>query len=294
MKAIEIVKEKILSELKSGNIPWMKPWISKKFENCAFNRFSKRPYSLINQFLLDRPGEYGSFLQWSNIGGKVKTGEKGSKVVFYKILEVDNEEQEDGKKKKIPYLKYLTVFHISQIEGVEPLKEEETARIPLNPIEEAEDMINQYVEVNNIRLIKKEGDKACFSPSMDSITVPLLEQFSDISEYYSTVFHECIHSTGTESRLNRNIKNHFGSADYAREELTAEMGSALLLHITGIGTSDTQRNNAAYIQNWMNVINENSGNLIVKAATLAEKAVDFFLGITCEEIDVDEKNENIA
>lgn len=296
MKVADIVKEKILEELKKGNIPWMKPWIAKKFENCAFSRFSKKPYSLINQLLLGKPGEYGTFAQWSSIGGKIRAGEKGSFIVFYKILEIDEKKEdkddEEKGKKTIPYLKYHTVFHISQVEGVEPLPETETKKVELNPIEEAENIINEYITVNNIGFYKKEGDRACYNITLDSITVPLLEQFKDIAEYYSTVFHECIHSTGAVTRLNRpELKSgRFGNETYAKEELVAEMGSAILLCHTGIGTSETQRNNAAYIQSWMKAIKENSGDLIVKAASQAEKAVDFFLGIKEEEVN----KENIA
>ena len=131
----EMVTERIIKQLENGIIPWEKPWTG--IRGGAFNRVSKKPYSLLNQLMLNHEGEYASYKQWHDLGGRIRKGAKSEIVVFWKILPVE-EEQEDGtiKKKTIPLLRYLNVFHISQIDGVEPLPEEELNDIA--PIEQAE------------------------------------------------------------------------------------------------------------------------------------------------------------
>ena len=108
------------------------------------------------------------------------------------------------------------------------------------------------------------------------------EQFPQIAEYYSTAFHEATHSTGHTSRLNRlNTSAFFGSEDYSKEELIAEMGSAILMNELGIETPDTFRNSAAYIQGWLKALEDDS-RLIVSAAGKAEKAVRLILNLEDE------------
>ena len=123
------VYEMVIKQLEKGVIPWEKPWTDVK--SGAFNRVSKKSYSLLNQMLLNHDGEYATFKQWQDLGGKVRKGAKSEIIVFWKVLPVE-EMQEDGEKvtKQIPLLKYINVFHISQVDGVEPLPKEE-----LNDIE---------------------------------------------------------------------------------------------------------------------------------------------------------------
>ena len=129
-----------------------------------------------------------------------------------------------------------------------------------------------------VKLIHEEGDRAFYRPSTDSITVPHMRQFSATAEYYSTLFHEMTHSTGHKSRLDR--LDHvaaFGSEDYSKEELIAEIGAATLVNHARLETPDSFRNNAAYIQNWLSVL-QNDKRFIVSAAGKAEKAVNMILG----------------
>lgn len=104
-----------------------------------------------------------------------------------------------------------------------------------------------------------------------------MEQFTKQAEYYSTAFHESIHSTGHEKRLNRLDKTaRFGSEVYSKEGLVAEMGAAMLLHELGIETDTSFRNNAAYVQNWLHVLKDDP-SMVVSAAGRAEKAVKLIL-----------------
>jgi len=276
----EMVTDRIIKQLESGLIPWEKPWSGVR--SGAYNRVSKKSYSLLNQMLLSKEGEWATFKQWTELGGKIKKGEKSEIIVFWKVLPVE-EVQEDGTKiiKQIPLLKYINVFHISQVEGVEPLKKEELNDI--EPIEKAENVLKDYWTREHITVEHIKGDKAFYSPIRDYIQLPLFEQFKDANEYYSTAFHESVHSTMSERRCNRaeERKNKlvaFGSEEYSKEELVAELGSANLMNIIGIETRKSFRNSSAYIQNWLSVL-KNDVKFIVSASSKAEKAVNYILNI---------------
>ena len=275
----EIVTERIIEQLENNIIPWEKPWTG--IRSGAYNRISKKPYSLLNQMLLQHEGEYATFKQWQDLGGHVRKGEKSEIVVFWKIQPIE-EEKEDGTKevKQIPLLRYFNVFHISQVDGVEPLSKDELNDI--TPIEQAESILHDYWTKENITVEHIAGDDAYYSPSRDLIRLPLFEQFKDANEYYSTAFHESVHSTMKESRCNRAEDRKgklvaFGSDDYSKEELVAEIGSANIMNILGIETTKSFRNSSAYIQGWLSKL-RNDVKFIVSASSKAEKAVDYILG----------------
>lgn len=274
----EMVTTRIIEQLEKGLIPWERPWTGVR--SGAFNRVSKKSYSLLNQMLLKHDGEYASFKQWQELGGKVRKGEKSEIVVFGKWLEVA-ETKEDGEIeiKNIPYLKYINVFHISQVDGVEPLPKEELNEI--EPIEHAEKVLADYWERESIRVEHTRSNKAYYSPTRDLIHLPLFEQFITASEYYGTAFHESVHSTMKANRCNREEERKgklvaFGSEDYSKEELVAEIGSATLMNIIGIETNHSFRNSTAYIQSWIKVL-KNDVKFIVSASSRAEKAVDYIM-----------------
>ena len=277
----ELVTDRIIEQLEQGVIPWQKPWTGVR--SGAYNRISKKSYSLLNQMLLQHKGEYATFKQWQDLGGHVRKGEKSEIVCFWKIQPVE-EEQEDGTKavKQIPLLRYYNVFHISQVDGVEPLPEEELNDI--EPIEKADNVLLHYWTRENITVEHMAGNRAYYSPTLDMIHLPLFEQFTSATEYYSTAFHESVHSTMKESRCDRAEDRKgklvaFGSNEYSKEELVAEIGSASLMNIIGIETNKSFRNSSAYIQNWLSVL-KNDVKFIVSASSKAEKAVDYILGET--------------
>lgn len=216
----ELVTDKMIEQLEKGIIPWEKPWTG--IRSGAFNRVSKKSYSLLNQMLLKYDGEYATFKQWSDLGGRIRKGEKTDQI------------------------------------------------------------LNTYWTREDIKVEHVTGNKAYYSPSCDLIRLPLFEQFTNANEYYSTAFHESVHSTMKESRCNRaeNRKGKlatFGSDEYSREELVAEIGSASLMNIIGIETAKSLRNSAAYVQNWLSVL-RNDVKFIVSAGSKAAKAVDYILG----------------
>lgn len=278
LNVYEMVTERIIKQLEQGTIPWQKPWGGVR--SGAFNRISKRPYSLKNQLLLEHPGEYCSFQQWKSLGGHIKKGAKSEFVVFWKIIDVE-EKNDKGEivKKKLPLLRYYNVFHISQVDGVEPLKDNLNTEI--EPIEEADRIIKNYVDREQLVFNECKSNKAYYAPLIDTVVVPLKEQYSNISEYYSTTFHELVHSSGSKNRLNRletsNLAS-FGSETYSKEELVAEIGSASILNYLGIETKGTFQNSASYIESWLQVL-RNDNKFIVSASSKAEKAVNYILGI---------------
>lgn len=269
MNLYEEITNRIISEMENGVIPWRKPWVAR---GAAISHTTGKPYSLLNQMLLGKAGEYITFKQAAAEGGHVKKGAKARMVVFWKFLETEDEET--GEEKKVPLLRYYNVFHIDDCEGI---KAKHLAPLPdsVEADEAAESIIAEYVKREVVTLEHQEGDRAYYQPATDKIVLPMMKQFKETAEYYGTAFHEMVHSTGHEKRLARlNGTAFFGSEDYSKEELVAEIGSAALVSIAGLETEKSFKNNAAYIQNWLTVL-RNDYHFIVSAAGKAEKAVQF-------------------
>lgn len=273
----EMVTNRIIEQLEKNVIPWQKPWTSGSNKG-AYNRISNKPYSLLNQMTLQHSGEYATFKQWTDLGGHIRKGEKAEQIVFWKIQPIEDE-NEDGEKviKQIPILKYFNVFHISQVDGVEPKE-----KLEINEhesIEEAEKIKVDYMNREHLQIRETISDKAFYLPTADYIQVPCKEQYQNIEEFYSTLFHEIVHSTGHKSRLDRkDIKDclYKGDENYSKEELTAELGSAFLINMLDIETEKSFRNSSAYIQSWLRVL-KNDTHFIVSASSRAEKAVKYIL-----------------
>ena len=271
----EMVTARIIAELEKGNIPWEKPWTGVR--SGAFNRISKKPYSLLNQMLLQHSGEYATFKQWSELGGHIRKGEKSEIVVFWKLQPYEDENA-DGEKiiKQIPLLRYYNVFHVSQVDGIEP---KELDLNEFEPIEEAERIKTEYMTREHLRILEKLTDKAFYSPAFDYIQVPCKEQYRNVEEFYSTLFHEMVHSTGHKTRLDRlesGANTHFGTESYSKEELVAEIGSASIMNLLGIETKNSFRNSSAYIQGWLRRLRGDK-KFIVSASSKAEKAVKYIM-----------------
>jgi len=279
----QIVTDRIIAQMEQGIIPWNKPWHGSP--RGAVSHSTGRPYSLLNQFLLTRPGEYATFNQIKAAGGKVKKGEKSSVVVFWKQVKVKCEpdpETGEERTKFVPMLRYYNVFNLDQCEGIEP-KYYHPGEIndSIDPIEEAETVIDGYLQRSGVKFQNdKLSDRAYYSPAMDAVVVPMLEQYSNPNEYYSTTFHELTHSTGHKTRLDRfttGAAAAFGGEEYSKEELVAELGSTYLMNHCGINTAGTERNSAGYLQGWLRAL-KNDQKMIVSAAGRAEKAANMIIG----------------
>jgi antirestriction protein ArdC len=274
----EIVTDRILAELAKGSIPWKKPWSG--VSGGAVSRVTGKSYSLLNQLMLSQVGEYLTFNQVQAEGGKVRKRSKAEMVVFFKPYKV-NETDRSGKlvEKTIPLLRYYNVFHIDQCEGIVP-KYTSVPDRSFDPIEKAESICREFCKREDLTITHALQDRAFYSPMVDTITLPLKEQFSEVAEYYSTLFHELGHSTGLPKRLARFQEDsilHQSKEDYSLEELLAEILSATILATLQIETLSSFKNSVAYIENWMQVL-RNDKRMIVTAASKAEKAVTLIMG----------------
>lgn len=281
----KIVADRIIKSLDQGIIPWRKPWC--KVCDCAFSYATGAPYSLINQFLLEeRKGEYLTYKQAKQAGGYVKKGAKSQQVVFWSMLRYDRDgnllKQDDDcvDYKTIPYLRYYNVFHIDDCEGVKP-KINENLPCGAKQNVDAETVIADYIRRTGLKVNRDEkSNKASYSTITDTVTIPLMEQFESTAEYYATIFHELVHSTGHPSRLNRlGIGTDTSEEKYSREELIAEIGSATIMATLGLESSEQFANSASYIQSWRDRIAEDN-SLIVVATGRAEKALELIFGDT--------------
>ncbi len=270
----EQITERIITLLMQGAVPWQKPW--KARTGLPRNLVSGKPYRGINVFLLlamsyESPF-WLTFRQALQLGGSVRNGEKSCPVVFWKQTTI--EDRETHEPQKIPLLRYYSVFNVAQCEGIKIGTE--PGETTINRIIKPDDIV---AHMPQCPIIKHGMSRAFYSPSEDCVSLPEWERFERAEGYYATLFHELVHATGHESRLNRPTlteKAGFGSNPYCKEELIAEMGAAFLCGQAEI-VERTINNSAAYLKHWLEQL-KNDRTLIVSAAAQAQKAADFILG----------------
>lgn len=285
----QIVTERIIKKLQAGVIPWRKPWHNRP----AVAWETQKPYSGINALLLDG-GEYATFNAIKAAGGHVKQGEKASIIVFWKLYDgfrADKDGKidkavENNQITKIPFLRYYSVFEINtQVEGLESkFKAPDGSLIRNNPIESAETLVNDYFSRPGNPTLAHAANDAFYSHAEDIISLPILNDFPTPERYYAALFHEMAHSTGHTMRLHRRQegeKRTFGSVTYAEEELIAEIASAMLCTVAGIDQAMFEES-ASYIDNWLSVFQKDV-KIVVSAASKAQKACDYILGISKKE-----------
>ncbi|EMI24074.1 ArdC family protein [Rhodopirellula europaea] len=283
------VTDKIIGHLEQGTAPWRNPIRRGTGDGWPKNLDSGKRYRGINVFLLGLTSwERGyssdfwmTFKQASAAGGQVRKGEKGSLVTFWKMYAT--KDRETGLDVEIPMLKHYTAFNLDQIEGIEAPDAPEplSDRNPFEPIKAAERIVEGYISKPTIA--HDGGGRAFYRPSTDTIHMPDQGRFDNPESYYSTLFHEITHSTGHSKRLDRGLDTKlapFGSNDYSKEELVAEMGAAFLSASAGI-SPPTIEQSASYLQSWINVLRGDK-RLVVTAAASAQKAADLVLGTTFE------------
>lgn len=278
--AYDRITDRITALLTQGTVPWHKPWKAKT--GLPRNFVSQRPYRGINVFLLiammyESP-MWLTFRQVSQLGGSVRKGEKACPVVFWKQLAI--EDKESDTQKKIPLLRYYHVFNASQCDGLKHVP----APVETTGISKPEDIVAGMPQPP---IIKHGMARAHYSPHEDCVGLPPRERFEQAEGYYTTLFHELIHSTGHDKRLKRSTLTEsagYGSNPYCKEELIAEMGAAFLCGQAEIAER-TIDNSAAYIKGWLEQL-QSDKMLIVQAAAQAQKAADFILGRSFQESEV--------
>lgn len=299
----ERVTGEIIELLENGTVAWHKPWTA---HGMPKNVITKRNYDGFNAFYLNLIAmrkEYSApffltFKQAQQKGGHVRKGEKGFSIVFWKIDTVlkgvttdeeTGEEQSKFGKRFTPFI--WTVFNIDQIEGIS-FDTTFRERTPNEIIDACQQLVDN---MPHAPLISHGGNEAFYSPSLDMVQMPDRNDFKNSELYYSVLFHELIHSTGHQARLDRFAEQEnparFGNAEYSKEELVAELGAAFLCAQTGL-INQTIQSSAAYIKGWLKAL-KNDKSLILSASTKAGKAANFIVGNnSAEETETQEEEQS--
>lgn len=283
-----IVTERIIEQLNKGVVPWRQPWTD---AGLPCNLISKKPYRGINLMLLGSLGYaqnyFLSYKQLEKIGGKAKKDEKPHIVVYWNFPEKKQDDDMEGAGEKKAILRYYSVLNVAQCENIP------ADLIPQNSIREVQPITaceNVMIHMPNCPKVKYKEQKAYYNPLLDFINMPKENTFESMESYYSTLFHELVHSTGHHSRLNRIClaqMAEFGSEQYSLEELVAEIGTCYLQSFTGITQQFEQ--SMAYIQGWLKKL-KNDSHFVVTASSMAQKAIDYIHNVqeSKEEIQPEE------
>ncbi|RIW13400.1 DUF1738 domain-containing protein [Algoriphagus lacus] len=280
----------ILDKLEQGIVPWYQPWNTKGLPS---NYLTKKPYRGINFWLLISLNHempyYLTFQQAKELGGMVKKGSRAIPICYWNYV---FKHKETGRTipeglladypieslTKVCFLKEYKVFPIEQIEGIDWVLPEQAEDRSLPVLDRCESVYSEMYEPPRFIHDKEE---AFYHPKLDLINLPPKPRFKSVEDYYAVLYHELVHSTGHHSRLNRpgvEEIDYFGSENYSNEELIAEMGAGYLCGFTGIQNKRLVDNQASYIQNWIARL-KNDKQLLIDAASKAQKAVDYILNV---------------
>jgi antirestriction protein ArdC len=292
------ITDQIIERLEAGTKPWVKPWrggtVSRPLRSCG------TPYRGMNVFWLwmiaDLNG-YASpywmtYAQAVKLGAQVRKGEKSTIAIFYKSYAKEVAASEGGEieEETRRVLKSYAVFNADQIDGLESRFYPARDLVLVEP-EGRKDELDAFFARIPAQL-RHMGAAAYYEPAADRITMPLPELFSGYDHYYATLAHELSHWTGHASRLGRDLKNRFGSAAYAAEELVAELSSAMMGAELGLPVAHLD-SHASYVDHWLRLLREDD-RAILTAAARAEEASALLLqlgGWTADEMSVAELEE---
>ncbi len=286
MSADEIyqaVTDRMVQALEQGVVPWRTPWT---LAGCPRSMSTGSAYRGVNTWLLSlasrehgwRSPWFGTYRQIQEQGGQVRKGEKSTLVTFWKTLEKQERDPGTGEvtTRAVPMLRKFPVFNADQADGLpgrfhpEPGEE--------RPIAAPQAVLDGYVSQPGApRLSHDVHGQASYNPAADEIRLPPMTGHRSPEHYYATAYHEAAHSTGHASRLNRTgITSQdatFGSHEYGKEELVAQMTASMLCTETGIDTDEIFQDSAAYIGSWLQTI-KGDPQMVVSAAAAAQRATD--------------------
>lgn len=275
--------DKIIRALEAGTAPWQKPWDGSVAQPMMpYNPISGTVYRGGNVVGLMMQGfddpRWCTYKQALEQGWQVRRGEKSTTVEYWKfddVIETKDEETGEIKKQRVmlerPRVFYASVFNASQMDNV-PEIERTRDGYDWEPME----MADQILQRSKVPLYHDQQDRAFYSVARDEMHMPPREAFGDAMRYYSTALHELGHATGHPSRLNRQLGNAFGSEEYAKEELRAEMASLFLSYQLGVPHDVGQH--AAYVESWIKVLAKDKNELF-RAARDAEQITEYLMDI---------------
>ena len=284
----------VIRMLEKGVVAWRKPWDAPAGSiGLPHNAKSGRRYSGMNWITcwasaMEQGFQSQGWLTGRNVGelgGRVLADQrkKATLVYFNKQLtkEVENEETGEIELKPVWYMKFYYLYNTEQCSGLTLPARDAPEEVEFTPIAKAEGVVSSYLKNDgNLRLSHTGGDRAFYIPKTDQICMPQPEWFESSEEYYSTLFHEFGHSTGSSNpkrleRFDASAKMApFGSPVYSQEELVAELAATFLT--CEVGIENTIENSAAYIQEWLSVLKADP-SIIYKAAKNGKRATEYIL-----------------
>lgn len=309
------VSRRILKKIKEGVLPWQAGWKStkdtRKGEPVMFaNYITNKNYRGVNFVMCMMFGGGDRYFltknQITERGGKLTPGATGVPICYFiKTKKTHTVEVvgEKGEKEVVEYNEYLKgmlyyiAYPLSQTEGVKEITRQTVKVDPekeFKPLAIAEKIVSSYPP--KAPPISNHGDRAFYTPTYDTVTMPVKKAFKNEANYYSVLFHELIHSTGHPKRLNRLVPASFGSKKYAAEELVAELGASFLTAICGIDYH-TLNNSAAYLAGWAqkltNEINQDK-TFFVRTQFAAIKAAKYMMGAFYKEWEKEPKKKPVS
>jgi antirestriction protein ArdC len=279
------VSARIITELEAGAAPWVKPWSATPGANTPCNAVTNRPYSGCNVILLCmaqaagyRTPRFLTFKQALELGGNVRKGEHGTKVYFVKQLQVrDTGAGDQAATRVVPMMREYTVFNVDQCENL-PNSINTGKPIRVRNPDTRDDLADAFLRATGADIREGHGE-AYYVPGRDFISMPAFAGFKGADHFYNVAFHELTHWTAHKSRLDRDLKNRFGSRQYAAEELIAELGAAFLCAEFRF---DGDVRNAGYIANWIELLKADN-RAFFTACSQASKAADYLRGLALVE-----------
>jgi len=282
MNIYEVVTERILKKMEQGVIPWRKTWATGLPKSLT----TGKEYRGMNIVLLGLAGfnsrYWVTFREAQRLGGYVRKGEKATPVYFWHWRtseEMAKLREKTGKENLAPCTSFISfAFNLDQVEGIERPSDDisDISQHTVNRIDLAENVLE--VMPDRPEIVHAHAADPCYNRKTDRITLPHLSQFESGAEYYATLFHELVHSTGHAKRLNRFAESEGDRVErYSFEELVAEFGASFLRGFTGIEDPTGEELSASYIEGWATVFRKDN-RILMRAATAAQKAADYIRG----------------
>ena len=286
------IAAKVIKLMETEGMNWTKPWTTTTKNNGQPTSIYKQNYKGINRWHLGMTMAlmgytspvFATFAKWKEVGATIKKGEKSHEVVFFKTLRKEQEnEQGETETVNIPMMKTYRVFNADQVEGWDGnwlVADDKEQSQDWDDVELADMIINS----SGANIQHRNQDQAFYMPSLDQIIMPERKQFKDDSGYYGTMFHELVHWTGSKTRLDRKFGTRRGDDNYAKEELVAELGAAMLSGIAKVDV-EPRADHAHYLNSWIKGLKDQP-KIIMTAASNAEKAAQFIIDSASETNDL--------
>lgn len=291
----EAITDQIIQAIEAGTGPLQMPW--HRSGGAIYrptNIASGNAYRGVNVIALwaaaqsrgFEQGVWGTYRQWQARGGQVRRGETSSLVVFYKTLDADDDhhqQQDDEQQNRRFVAKASYVFNVDQVDNVDI--DVDAPKPDVDPV--VRDQSAEAFLTATQAVIREGGDRAFYRPSDDTITMPDrwrftgTETITPTEAWYATAFHELVHWSGAQKRLDRQFGERFGDDAYAVEEMVAEIGAAFLCGDLGI-TAEPRPDHAAYVDHWLRIM-KGDRKAVFAAASAASKAADYLAGLAKPE-----------